>query len=145
MGQPPWAMVSPAAYEIHGTPAVARISRRTRRGPSPVPPIFTSILDPESTNMSNQVFVLALVTGAALLALWLELRLPGSCPQASGRSSFTVPWPSRGSGSFPAGRAGGGGANVTIFAIALPALVYVFLVAIWFMRHAQSVLRSASR
>ena len=95
--------------------------------------------------MSNQVFVLALVTGAALLSLWLELRLPGLAPASlraivvHGALAFV------GLRLVPGGEGGWGGAYVTIFAIALPALVYVFLVAIWFMRHAQSVLRSASR
>ncbi|MEJ7569979.1 MAG: hypothetical protein WKF41_17155 [Gaiellaceae bacterium] len=90
--------------------------------------------------MANELFVLALVTGAALLALWFDLRVPTLAPAGlraivlHGALAFVGLQLIPGGGSLP------GGAYLLIFGIALPALVYVFLVAIWFIRHAQRAL-----
>ncbi len=90
--------------------------------------------------MSNELFVLALVTGAALLALWFDLRVPTLAPAGlraivlHGALAFV------GLQLIPGGDGLPGGAYLLIFGIALPALVYVSLVAIWFIRHAQRAL-----
>jgi len=90
--------------------------------------------------MSNELFVLALVTGSALLALWFDLRVPTLAPAGlraivlHGALAFV------GLQLIPGGDSLPGGAYLLIFGIALPALVYVFLVAIWFIRHAQRAL-----
>ncbi len=90
--------------------------------------------------MSNELFVLALVTGAALLALWFDLRVPTLAPAGlraivlHGALAFV------GLQLVPGGDGLPGGVYLLIFGIALPALVYVSLVAIWFIRHAQRAL-----
>ena len=95
--------------------------------------------------MSNEIFALALVSGAAVLALWLHVRVPKLAPGGlapivlHGALAFLALKLIPGDGSVP------GGAYLLIFGIALPALAYIFLVAIWFIRHAQSALGSISR
>ena len=95
--------------------------------------------------MSNEIFALSLVTGAALLALWLHVRVPKLAPGGlapivlHGALAFIALQLIPGEGRLP------GGAYMLIFGIALPALAYVFLVAIWFIRHAQSALGMNSR
>ncbi len=95
--------------------------------------------------MTNELFVLALVTGAALLALWFDLRLPTLAP--AGLRAILVHGALAFSGLqlIPGGERVPGGVYLVLFGIALPALVYVFLVAIWFIRHAQSALGLGSR
>ncbi|MBA2332831.1 MAG: hypothetical protein H0V94_08595 [Actinobacteria bacterium] len=95
--------------------------------------------------MTTELFVLALVTGAALLALWLDQRLPVLAP--AGLRTILL----HGALAFvalqliPGGENVPGGAYLVLFGIALPALVYVFLVGIWFIRHAQAALSLGSR
>jgi hypothetical protein len=84
--------------------------------------------------MSNQTFVLLLAGGAALLALWVDRRFPSLAPDALQRLFVhaavalvllqLIP-DSGGSVAF---------AFVVVFAAALPAFVYCFLVAVWFVR-----------
>ena len=80
--------------------------------------------------MSYELFVLALVTGGALLALWFDLRVPTLAPAGlraivlHGALAFV------GLQLIPGGDGLPGGAYLLIFGIALPALVYVSLVAI---------------
>ncbi len=95
--------------------------------------------------MSNEIFVLGLVTGAALLALWFDLRLPTLAP-AGLRAIVLHALLAFAALKLIPGEAGSvGGIYVALFGIALPALVYIFLVAIWFIRHAQGALGSTSR
>jgi len=95
--------------------------------------------------MTNEIFVPAFVTSAALLALWLDLRLPMLAPASlraiilHGALAFIALQLIPGEHVLP------GGVYLLIFGIVMPALVYVFLVAIWFIRHAQRALSSASR
>jgi hypothetical protein len=86
--------------------------------------------------MSVEAFMLALTTGAALLALWLTVRLPRLSPQrARGLTAAlagvvvafaAAPWLVHAVGR-PLG------AFAAIFIVVLPALTYVFLVALWLL------------
>jgi hypothetical protein len=95
--------------------------------------------------MSNEIFAMALLTGAALLALWFDARLPALAPAGlrtivlHGALAFVALQLIPGEQSLP------GGVYVLIFGIVLPALAYIFLVAIWFIRHVQTMLGSLSR
>lgn len=88
--------------------------------------------------MSVELFVVALAIGAALLALWLYVRLPKLAPK-------TVPWTIAhlvaaglvlclvpdASGSVEA-------AVQAAFLVVLPGLVYVFLASFWMLRLMQN-------
>ena len=84
--------------------------------------------------MSNQMFVIALAGGAALLALWIDRRFPSLAPDGLQRLLVhtavalgllqLVP-DSGGSVAF---------AFVVVFAAALPVFVYCFLIAVWLVR-----------
>jgi hypothetical protein len=95
--------------------------------------------------MSNEIFALSLVTGAALLALWVHVRLPKLAPGGLAPIVFHGALAFIALKLIPGERSLPGGAYMLIFGIALPALAYVFLVAIWFIRHAQSALGLNSR
>jgi hypothetical protein len=84
--------------------------------------------------MSGGTFAIALACGAALLALWLNARKPSLAPEGLPRLLvhggivlvLTHLIPSSGNSvAF---------AYVVVFAVALPVLVYAFLVAIWLIR-----------
>lgn len=95
--------------------------------------------------MSNGYFALSLVTGAALLALWFDARLPMLAP-AGLRAIVLHAAIALGLIHLIPGDAGSpASVYLALFGIALPALIYVFLVAIWFIRHAQSALGSSMR
>jgi hypothetical protein len=88
--------------------------------------------------MSIQLFVAALATGAALIALWLHVRFPNVAPSpvrtivhlalAAVVLFFFVP------------ETGGsvGAAFSAAFLVVLPGLVYAFLASIWMLRLMQS-------
>ena len=95
--------------------------------------------------MSNELFLLALVTGAALLALWFDLRLPTVAPAGIRTLALHAVLAFAGLQLIPGGDRVPGGIYLLLFGIVLPALVYVFLVAIWFIRHAQAALGFGSR
>lgn len=90
--------------------------------------------------MSNGTFTLTLVVGAALLALWLDQRLPRLVPAGLQAIVLHAAVALAALQLIP----GSAGSPVTVFLVlfglALPALVYVFLVAIWMIRIAQSAL-----
>jgi hypothetical protein len=94
--------------------------------------------------MSNGTFVLVLTVGAALLAVWFDLRLPKLAPVTLKRVLLHVALALVGLQLIP-----GIAASVTmylaLFAIVLPALVYTFLTALWFIRIAQSTMASGLR
>ena len=94
--------------------------------------------------MSNGTFALVLPVGAALLALWLDARLPKLAPASMRRVILHIAAALLTLQLIP-------GANstamlyVAIFGVALPGLVYTFLAAIWFIRIAQSALGFGAR
>jgi hypothetical protein len=90
-------------------------------------------------------FLVALAVGAALIAVWLDVRF-----ETFGPSDFrgaiihvglalAVGWL-----LVPAALAGvlalGAGPMVALFGLALPSLVYVFLAAFWVVKQAQGLL-----
>ena len=95
--------------------------------------------------MSNELFLIALVTGAALLALWFDLRLPTVAPAGLRALALHGALAFAGLELIPGGDSVPGGVYLLLFGIVLPALSYVFLVAIWFIRHAQTALGFGSR
>lgn len=89
--------------------------------------------------MSVQLFVAALASGAALLALWFHVRFPALAPASAARTAvhlalagvvlfFFVP---EADGSPAA-------AFSAAFLVVLPALVYAFLASIWMLRLLQA-------
>ena len=90
--------------------------------------------------MSNGTFALALVVGAALIALWLDVRAPKLAPVGVQRIVLhaLLAW------VLIELLPGGGGSVlftwVVVFAAALPALVYSFLVSIWLIKVCQGAL-----
>jgi hypothetical protein len=94
--------------------------------------------------LSNGNFVLVLTVGAALLALWIDVRLPKLAPASLKRVILHVAVALVGLHLIP-----GIAATVTLylalFAVVLPALVYTFLTALWFIRIAQRTLASGLR
>lgn len=95
--------------------------------------------------MSNGIFALSLVTGAALLALWFDLRLSKLAPAGLRSIALHALLAFLALQLIPGEAGSGAGIYVALFGIALPALIYIFLVAIWFIRHAQGALGSSCR
>jgi hypothetical protein len=95
--------------------------------------------------MSNGTFAVALVVGAALLALWLDQRLPRLAPAGlqaivlHGLVAFAALQLSPANFGSPAT------AFLILFGLILPALVYVFLVAVWAIRLMQGALGLGAR
>ena len=94
--------------------------------------------------MSNGTFALVLTAGAALLALWIDARLPKLAPATMrlvllhvGVAVLTL--------QVIPGASSNAMIYVALFGGALPALVYGFLTAIWFIRLAQAALGFGSR
>jgi hypothetical protein len=94
--------------------------------------------------LSNGTFALVLTAGAALLALWIDTRLPKLAPASMRRVFLHV-----GAAMLTLHLIPGANSNamiyVAVFGVALPALVYSFLTAIWFIRLAQSALGFGAR
>jgi hypothetical protein len=91
------------------------------------------------------IFALTLVAGAALLALWLDARLPTLAPAGLRAIVLHAALALGVIHLIPGDAASPAGVYLALFGIALPALIYVFLVALWFIRHAQSALGSSYR
>ena len=92
--------------------------------------------------MSNAMFAVSLVIGAALLALWVDIRFPlrdltvqRIVGHAIGALALLYVLP---------GNAGSTGVGLAVvFGLVLPALVYMCLTAVWFVRFTQSSLGSS--
>ena len=92
--------------------------------------------------MSNGMFAVSLVVGAALLALWLDVRFPlrdMTLQRIVGHAiaALALIYVS------PSGVASPVVGLVVVFALILPALVYLCLTAVWFLRFMQSSLGSS--
>ncbi|HWN20977.1 MAG TPA: hypothetical protein VNP93_03315 [Gaiellaceae bacterium] len=94
--------------------------------------------------MSNGTFALVLTAGAALLALWVDARLPKLAPASMRRVFLHVGTAMLALHLIP-GVTSTTMLYVVLFGVALPALVYSFLTAIWFIRLAQSALGFRAR
>ena len=99
--------------------------------------------------MTTQTFVLALATGCALLALWVEVRFPKLAPEGLLRIFANMLVAVVGmhvaahlvtlGADQPVTRFG------SVFLLALPALTYVFLSTIWVLRLVQSSMQGSVR
>ena len=90
--------------------------------------------------MSKETFLFFLMLGAASLALWVAVRFPRFGP-SNLNTAFMHVLLTFGVGFALAPTMGlveGAGAFVAIFAVALPALTYMFLAGIWLLRAAQA-------
>lgn len=94
--------------------------------------------------LSNGTFVLVLTVGAALLALWLDARLPKLAPLTPKRVILHVAFAFLVLQTI-SGLAGSLTLYVALFAVVLPALMYAFLTAVWFIKIAQGMLASGLR
>lgn len=94
--------------------------------------------------MSNGTFALVLSAGAALLALWIDARLPKLAPASMRRVFLHVGAAMLTLHVIP-GASSTAMIYLAVFGVALPALVYSFLAAIWFIRLAQTALGSGVR
>jgi hypothetical protein len=89
--------------------------------------------------MSVQLFVAALATGAALLALWLHVRFPKLAPASAVRTIVHLAL--AGVVLFFFVPETGGSASAAFsaaFLVVLPGLVYAFLASIWMLRLMQA-------
>ena len=96
--------------------------------------------------MSNQVLVVSVGVGGALLALWIDIRLASRMPRGTRRvlghavaalvATTLIPLPmiALGTQHSPAR------ALVALFAFVLPVFVYSFLTWIWLVRLVQGLL-----
>jgi hypothetical protein len=92
--------------------------------------------------VSKELFAVSLVVGAALLALWADVRFPlrdltlqRIVPHAVAALAILF--------FIPESVASQTVGVVVVFAFVLPALVYMFLTAAWFVRFLQSALGSS--
>jgi hypothetical protein len=89
--------------------------------------------------MSNQMFMVTLTIGAALLAVWVYARFPSLAPERlpktmlHGALAFGILMLTPHLLDASAPIAG-------IFLVVLPALVYALLGTIWVLKHAQTAL-----
>jgi len=90
--------------------------------------------------MEKGAFVFALVTGSALLALWLHLRLPRLAPAKLGPAIAHAVVALVALQFLPNDVASTAWAFAVIFGLALPGLVYVFLASIWCLAALQRLL-----
>jgi len=93
--------------------------------------------------MSNLAFAIALVLGAALLALWLDARFPRpglTLQRIVGHMIAAVALVHL----IPAAAGSPAAAFAAVFGIALPALTYLCLTAVWFVRVTQRALGSSA-
>lgn len=79
--------------------------------------------------MNAQLFAAAFVSGAALLALWLDVRYPGLAPRSL-RNRLLAALVAGAILSVPAPPA----TFVTLLAVYLPVLAFGFLAMLWLLR-----------
>jgi hypothetical protein len=87
--------------------------------------------------MSGGTFGMVLACGAALIALWLHVRLPNLAPEGLPRHLLHAGIALALMQLIPSSGDLVWFAFVVVFAVALPVLVYAFLVAIWVIRLGQ--------
>jgi len=94
--------------------------------------------------MSYGVFAVSLVVAAALLALWADARRPRrqlNMRTIVGHAIIALAFLH----VIPVGADSAVAAYASVFGLVLPALVYVCLTAVWFIRLAQSSLGGSVR
>lgn len=92
------------------------------------------------------LFVVSVATGAALLALWLELRYPSLAPEglilrlvAVGLGCVVMQLGALGFERALALRLGSATAALLALAVLLPALTFGFVTAVWLLRSLQGL------
>ena len=96
--------------------------------------------------MSVNAFIAATGVAAAALALWIEVRFPKLGPERVLSGLFHLLVASLAAHVVvPAALDSTTNKVVGVFAFALPALIYVFLTAIWIMKLARSAMGGAYR
>ena len=101
--------------------------------------------------MSIQAFVLVEAVGAALLALWLVVRFPGSGPTSFRRAaiqiavSMVVGWALAPLTTLVVGSGVPAAAFLAAFLVVLPGLIYVFLAWAWMVKVLQGALGGSHR
>ena len=93
--------------------------------------------------MSNELFGVALACSAAMLALWVHLRAPKLEPATLRALVLHAVLAFGLLQLIPSSSSSVAFAFAVVFAVALPLLVYAFLVGIWFLRLLQSAAASA--
>jgi hypothetical protein len=89
--------------------------------------------------MSVQLFVAALASGAALLALWLYVRFPQLTPPSAARTVVHLLLAGVVLYAFVPDTSGSAAAAFSAaFLVVLPGLVYAFLASIWMLRPMQA-------
>lgn len=100
--------------------------------------------------LSPTVFAVCFLVGAAVIALWIDVRFPGLAPSSFGGTVLHVGGTIVGAQLLTplATHFLGGSAFLTLvstFAVGFPALVYTLLVAIWIIRILRGLTRSLLR
>jgi hypothetical protein len=134
-------MVSSAAYELDGPPAVGPELSKTENeaGLLRWPRILHGVRGGRG-KMSGGTFAIVLVCGAALIALWLNARKPNLAPEGLPKLLIHVGIAMALMRLVPASGGSVAFAYVVVFASLLPVLVYAFLVAIWAIRIGQGAM-----
>lgn len=93
-----------------------------------------------SAEMWSAVFPMALMCGAAVLALWVNARKPNLAPEGLPRLLLHAGIALALLQLIPSSGNSIAFAFVVVFASLLPVFVYTFLVAIWVIRFGQSAM-----
>jgi hypothetical protein len=84
-------------------------------------------------------FLTALVVGAGLLALWIDVRHPKLAPESLGKRVLAAACAVLLLQAIPVFHGSVAATFATVFAIVLPALVSSFLSAVWLLRALRDV------
>jgi hypothetical protein len=79
-------------------------------------------------------FLPVFVVGAALLALWLDVRHPALAPESFGKRMLAAACALVALQAAPVFHGSNAATYATIFAILLPAMIGSFLAALWLLR-----------
>jgi hypothetical protein len=80
------------------------------------------------------VFLLALVTGAAVVALWIDVRFPRLAPRSFGGRVLAVLAAFAVVGVVPVAGGSTAAAYVSLFCGVFPSFVLAFLASLWLLR-----------
>ena len=90
--------------------------------------------------MSSSMFLVALLVGAAALAMWIHARFPALAPEQFGKTLLHTGVAFALLRLMPGGVESPVIAFVTIVLLVVPALSYALLCSIWMLRHVQSAM-----
>jgi hypothetical protein len=104
---------------------------------------------PTLFELSPHAYLVAFVAGAAMLAMWIYLRVPDAGPSSVAAITLHMVVSVVGANLVAPAVLRSGASREAVFAatfvVVLPLLVYIFLSAIWLIRFGQATLSRYSR